>query len=59
LQEGQAAHGRRLDDVFEELRAIKAHIGAILISHNRYEGDLASLELRVERIERRLELRDD
>jgi hypothetical protein len=59
IQETQAAHGRRLEDVFEEMRTINAHVGAILISENRHDADLASLALRVERIERRLNLIDD
>jgi hypothetical protein len=52
----------RHDEAFQriegELRAIKTHVYGLVQSDLSRESDLASLRLRIERIERRLELND-
>lgn len=51
LQEGQEA-------MAADIRAIKQHMAAFMTSEFHQDADLASLKLRVERIERRLDLVD-
>jgi chromosome segregation ATPase len=48
----------RLDRIEGELKVVRAHVGALVQSDLLKGGDLASLSLRVERIERRLDLHD-
>lgn len=57
----QAAIARLQDsfaDVAAELRALKAHMGAFLQAEARQDDDIASLQQRLDRIERRLDQRD-
>ncbi len=48
----------RLTNVEADIRAIKQHIGALVSSDATRDGKVATLEIRVERIERRLDLID-
>jgi hypothetical protein len=59
LQEGQAELRQELRSMGADIRTIKDHLGALIRSEARQDGDLAALTVRVERIERRLDLIDD
>ena len=50
--------GDRLSRIEAELRAVKAHMAALVQSDLNRDADYASLVLRIERIERRLEISD-
>lgn len=45
-----------LTTVQADVRALKQHVGALVMSDAARDGDIASLKLRLERIERRLDL---
>jgi hypothetical protein len=45
-------------DLAAEMREVKAHTGALIAAEARQDGTIADLTLRVERIERRLNLID-
>ena len=48
----------RLSNIESDIRIIKGHMAAFMQSEVRQDGDLASLRESLERIERRLELKD-
>ena len=48
----------RLDRIEGELRVLHGHVGGLVHSDLLHRSEVASLSLRVERIERRLELHD-
>ena len=48
----------RLSRIEAELRAVKAHMAALVQGDLNRDADYASLVLRIERIERRLEISD-
>jgi regulator of replication initiation timing len=48
----------RLDTVSADMRAIKQHMAAFMASEASQDGELAEMKLRLDRIERRLDLRD-
>ncbi len=50
--------GDRLSSVQQDMRAMKAHMTAFMGAEAAQDGEIASIQLRQERIERRLELRD-
>ena len=50
--------GERLDRVEGELRVIRGHVAALVQSDLNHGSDIAALAMRVDRIERRLELND-
>ncbi len=46
----------RLSTIEAELRSVKQHIAALITSDAARDGKIASFEVRLERIERRLDL---
>ena len=50
--------GRRPDRVEGKLRVIRGHVAALVQSGLNHGSDIAALAMRVDRIERRLELND-
>jgi hypothetical protein len=46
----------RLADVASDMHVLKQHMAAFMQSELRQDSDLASIKLRLDRIERRLEL---
>lgn len=58
IQAGMARHNEAFGRIEGGLRAIKAHVYGLVQSDLSRESDLAALRLRIERIERRLELND-
>ena len=46
----------RLADVAPDLHVLKTHMSGFMQSELRQDGDLAAIRLRLERIERRLDL---
>ena len=52
-------HDNRFSWIEKELRAIKAHVAGLVQSDLNRDADYASLALRIDRIERRLEIHDD
>jgi len=48
----------RLGDIASDMHVLKQHMSAFMQSELRQDGELASLKLRLDRIERRLDLTD-
>lgn len=51
-------HDGRFSRIESELRAIKAHVAGLVQSDLTRDADQASMQVRLDRIERRLELSD-
>lgn len=47
-----------LDTVRGDVRAIKQHMAAFMASEANQDGEIAAIKMQLERIERRLDLRD-
>jgi predicted nuclease with TOPRIM domain len=58
LQQSVARLEGDVSDVASDVRSIKAHMAAFMQSEFRQDNDIAELKTRLDRIERRLELRD-
>lgn len=58
IRADQAKTLDRIDAVVAELRAVKGHVAALVQSDLNRDGAVAALEARMDRVERRLELRD-
>lgn len=56
IQSKLSDHDQHFLRLENELRAIKTHLVALVQTDLNRDGDVASLALRVERIERRLEI---
>lgn len=56
IQTKLSDQGERLSRIEAELRTTRAHVAALVQSDLNRDADYASLVLRIERIERRLEL---
>ncbi len=48
----------KVEGVAADLRGVKQHMAAFLTSETNQDADMASFKLRLERIERRLDLSD-
>ena len=48
----------RLDNIATDLRSVKQHMAAFMASEASQDAEVASMKPQLERIERRLELRD-
>ena len=58
IQTKLVQHDERFDRIENELRALKAHVAALVTNDLTRDTDQAAILLRVERIERRLDLSD-
>lgn len=58
MQDRMARMDSKLDRIEGELRVVRGHVGALVQSDLLRGSELADLTVRVERIERRLELHD-
>ena len=58
MQDRDARLDRKVDDILRELRSVKEHQAAFMRSEVAQDSRIAELDLRIDRIEARLELRD-
>ena len=58
MQDRDARTDRKVDDILRELRSVKEHQAAFMHSEVAQDSRIAEIYARVDRIERRLELRD-
>lgn len=56
LQSGQARLEEKVDGLTVELRGVKQHMAAFMQTEFQQDSEVAALKLRLERIERRLEI---
>ena len=58
MQDRDARLDRKVDDILRELRSVKEHQAAFMHSEIAQDSRIAELDSRIDRIESRLELRD-
>lgn len=59
FQAQMTAFSEQLDVVQQDMRAIKVHMAAFMSSEASQDGEIAAMKVRLDRIERRLELERD
>ena len=58
MQDRDARLDRKVDDILRELRSVKEHQAAFMHSEVAQDARIAEMDSRIDRIEARLELRD-